>query len=80
MTDGGEAITYEGARPPDRDRTVDTGGLAIAVHEWGDQAAPPLLQRMVVAGLHGRKNGRGFYDYTVDPPVPSELGLGLGKR
>jgi 3-hydroxybutyryl-CoA dehydrogenase len=39
-------------------------------------AAPPLLQRMVVAGLHGRKNGRGFYDYSVDPPVATELGLG----
>jgi 3-hydroxybutyryl-CoA dehydrogenase len=39
-------------------------------------AAPPLLQRMVVAGFHGRKNGRGFYDYSVDPPVPMELGVG----
>src|SRR5918994_3204561 len=44
-------------------------------------AAPPLLQRMVVAGFHGRKNGRGFYDYSVDPAVPTELGLGVsGKR
>jgi 3-hydroxybutyryl-CoA dehydrogenase len=29
-------------------------------------AAPPLLQRMVDAGLTGRKSGRGFYVY--DPP------------
>ncbi len=27
-------------------------------------AAPPLLRRMVQAGLHGRKAGRGFYTYT----------------
>ncbi|MSP12742.1 MAG: 3-hydroxybutyryl-CoA dehydrogenase [Chloroflexi bacterium] len=26
-------------------------------------AAPPLLRRMVVAGLLGRKSGRGFYEY-----------------
>jgi 3-hydroxybutyryl-CoA dehydrogenase len=38
-------------------------------------APPPLLRRMVVAGLHGRKSGRGFYDYSVDPPIPIELGL-----
>jgi 3-hydroxybutyryl-CoA dehydrogenase len=25
----------------------------------------PLLRKMVDAGLHGRKNGRGFFDYTV---------------
>jgi 3-hydroxybutyryl-CoA dehydrogenase len=28
-----------------------------------DYAAPPLLKRMVAAGHHGRKSGRGFYDY-----------------
>ena len=26
-------------------------------------APPPLLKRMVLAGRHGRKNGRGFYTY-----------------
>jgi len=38
-------------------------------------APPPLLRRMVTAGLHGRKSGRGFYDYASDPPHPIDLGL-----
>jgi len=33
-------------------------------------APPPLLRRMVQAGLHGRKSGRGFYDYATSPPAP----------
>jgi 3-hydroxybutyryl-CoA dehydrogenase len=33
-------------------------------------APPPLLKRMVQAGLHGKKSGRGFYDYSQDPPRP----------
>jgi 3-hydroxybutyryl-CoA dehydrogenase len=28
-----------------------------------EYAPPPLLRRMVVSGHHGRKAGRGFYDY-----------------
>ncbi|MCC6652337.1 MAG: 3-hydroxybutyryl-CoA dehydrogenase [Candidatus Eisenbacteria bacterium] len=31
-------------------------------------AAPPLLKRMVLAGMHGRKSGRGFYDWSTNPP------------
>ena len=34
-------------------------------------APPPLLKRMVQAGLHGKKTGRGFYDYVSDPPAPT---------
>jgi 3-hydroxybutyryl-CoA dehydrogenase len=32
-------------------------------------AAPPLLRRMVAAGLLGRKSGRGFYSYDGDRMV-----------
>jgi len=37
-------------------------------------APPPLLKRMVLAGLYGRKSGRGFYDYT-DPKNPKPMNL-----
>jgi 3-hydroxybutyryl-CoA dehydrogenase len=37
-------------------------------------APPPLLKRMVLAGLYGRKSGRGFYDYS-DPKNPTPMKL-----
>jgi 3-hydroxybutyryl-CoA dehydrogenase len=36
-------------------------------------APPSLLKRMVLAGLYGRKSGRGFYDYTSDPKSPTPM-------
>ncbi|WP_377268320.1 3-hydroxybutyryl-CoA dehydrogenase [Peterkaempfera sp. SMS 1(5)a] len=44
--------------------------VSIAESMYGEYkeplyAAPPLLLRMVDAGLLGRKSGRGFYDYTA---------------
>ncbi len=38
-------------------------------------APPPLLKRMVLAGLYGRKSGRGFYDYTADAKNPTPMNL-----
>ncbi len=37
-------------------------------------APPPLLKRMIMAGLYGRKSGRGFYDYA-DPKNPTPMNL-----
>jgi 3-hydroxybutyryl-CoA dehydrogenase len=49
----------------------------VMFDEYREQrfAPPPLLRRLVRAGHLGRKAGRGFYDHTVDPPVPSALAL-----
>ncbi len=38
-------------------------------------AAPPTLRKMIAAGFFGRKNGRGFYDYSGEKPVAVNPGL-----
>jgi len=55
----------------------------VMFDDFKDQrfAAPPLLKRMVIAGWHGKKSGKGFYDWA-DPksPVPQDAALrGLQK-
>ena len=49
----------------------------IMVNEFREKrfASTPLLKRMVMAGLYGRKSGRGFYDYTKDPKNPTPMNL-----
>src|SRR4051812_31631557 len=58
------------------DTVVRIADIMFDAYRETRYAPAPLLRRMVVAGFLGRKSGRGFYDYGVDPPVPTELGLG----
>ena len=49
----------------------------IMLEEYRDRryAPPPLLKRMVLAGMLGKKSGKGFYDYSSNPPRASSLAL-----
>src|SRR5665213_1396524 len=49
----------------------------IMYDEYREQryAPPPLLKRMVIAGMYGKKSGLGFYDYSKNPPVPNDIGV-----
>jgi 3-hydroxybutyryl-CoA dehydrogenase len=52
------------------DTTVSIANIMFDEFRERRFAPPPLLKRMVQAGLYGRKTGRGFYDYSQDPPTP----------
>jgi 3-hydroxybutyryl-CoA dehydrogenase len=57
------------------DTTYKIAEIMFAEYKEQKYAAPPLLKRMVLAGLYGRKSGKGFYDYSATPPVVASLGL-----
>ena len=57
------------------DTTYKIAEIMFAEYREQRYAPPPLLKRMVLAGMNGRKTGKGFYDYAVDPPKAVDLGL-----
>jgi pimeloyl-ACP methyl ester carboxylesterase len=62
-----EAVSYPGACRPDRSRFVDTSGVRIAVYEWGDARARPLLL------AHGGFDFAGTFD--VFAPLLAQAGF-----
>jgi 3-hydroxybutyryl-CoA dehydrogenase len=57
------------------DTTFKIAEIMFTEYREKRYAPPPLLKRMVLAGMFGRKSGKGFYDYSANPPVPVDLGL-----
>jgi 3-hydroxybutyryl-CoA dehydrogenase len=57
------------------DTTARIADIMYEEYREARYAPPPLLRRMVGAGMYGRKSGRGFYDYASDPPIPIDLGF-----
>ncbi len=57
------------------DTTYKIAEIMFAEYKEQRYAPPPLLKRMVLAGMYGKKSGKGFYDYSANPPVVSSLGL-----
>lgn len=57
------------------DTTYKIAEIMFAEYKEQKYAPPPLLKRMVLAGMYGKKSGKGFYDYSGTPPVVSSLGL-----
>jgi 3-hydroxybutyryl-CoA dehydrogenase len=57
------------------DTTYKIAEIMFTEYRETRYAPPPLLKRMVMAGLYGRKSGKGFYDYAANPPVPVDLGV-----
>ena len=55
------------------DTAVAVGQILFDEFREPRYAPPPLLRRMVLAGWLGKKSGRGFYDWTTNPPTPVAL-------
>ncbi len=60
-------LAYPGARRPDRHHTVDADGVRLAVWEWGDETAPPVLF------AHGGFDFAGTYDSLA--PLVADAGF-----
>lgn len=60
------SVVFPGARRPDRIRRVVSTGLRLAVYEWGDAAAPPVLL------AHGGFDFAGTFD--VFAPLLADAG------
>jgi 3-hydroxybutyryl-CoA dehydrogenase len=57
------------------DTTHNIAEIMFTEYREPRYAPPPLLKRMLLAGMTGKKGGKGFYDYATTPPSVTDLGL-----
>jgi 3-hydroxybutyryl-CoA dehydrogenase len=57
------------------DTTYRIAEIMFTEYREARYAPPPLLRRMVLSGLTGKKGGRGCYDYSTSPPSATSLGV-----
>ena len=57
------------------DTTHKIAEIMFDEYREAQYAPPPLLRRMVLSGMYGKKSGKGFYDYSSNPPAVADLGL-----
>jgi 3-hydroxybutyryl-CoA dehydrogenase len=55
------------------DTTLRIAEIMYGAYQDSRYLAPALLRRMVAEERYGRKTGKGFYDYSVEPPAPITL-------
>lgn len=56
------------------DTTLRIAEIMFDEYRESRYAPPPLLRRLVALGRHGRKSGKGFYDYSGEEPVALDAG------